>query len=480
MTDGAASLLKRSLASDSLEVTSRSALRSAFQRLISRDEDWAWTSGQWMTERIGGSDVSRTETIGVHAPQPLDSRGVDGSSLGAYSISGFKWFSSATDANMAVLLAQTVNGKLSAFYAPMRRTVPGIPTKSELNGITIQRLKNKLGTKALPTAELQLDDTRAYLLGELGKGIKEISTVLNITRVHNSVTAVGLWGRGLAISRAFARVRRIRGKHLCDIPAHVKTMARQRVEYTGFMHLTFFTVLLLGVTENESSSIPTTPSNTASLVSQPIQQLLPNPSSAPLLLRLLTPVIKGLTAKASIAGLNECMESLGGIGYLENEDIELNIARLFRDASVLSIWEGTTDVMATDMLRVTKGKQGDQVLRAVEQWLSAMLYTRAEAKTETGLLKKRFDKWLCRIRGEDIEQLMIDGRDLMVDLGYILAGALLTKDAETADDEIANEITRRWVVDDNSAATKTRWRETHAWNQKIVFGTKTKAGKLKL
>ena len=128
-------------------------------------------------------------------------------------------------------------------------------------------------------------------------------------------------------------------------------MARQQVKYAAFMHLTFFTVLLLGIAENESSSSSTPPSNVSSLMSTPIQQLLPEPISAPLLLRLLTPVIKGLTAKASIAGLNECMESLGGVGYLENEDVELNIARLFRDACVLSIWEGTTDVMATDVLR---------------------------------------------------------------------------------------------------------------------------------
>lgn len=63
------------------------------------------------------------------------------------------------------------------------------------------------------------------------------------------------------------------------------------------------------------------------------------------LLRLLTPAVKGITAKKAIAGLAECMESLGGVGYLENEDMQFNIARLYRDANVLSIWEGTTDMM---------------------------------------------------------------------------------------------------------------------------------------
>jgi len=113
---------------------------------------------------------------------------------------------------MAVLLARTTSGKLSAFYAPMRRTVPRsaeTETQTELNGVRIQRLKEKLGTRAVPTAELELQGMRGYLLGAESEGVKEIATVLNITRVHNAVTAMGLWGRGLVISRAFARVRSV-------------------------------------------------------------------------------------------------------------------------------------------------------------------------------------------------------------------------------------------------------------------------------
>jgi alkylation response protein AidB-like acyl-CoA dehydrogenase len=479
MTDGAASLLRRSLASDCLDEKSRSVLRSVFQRLISRDEDWAWTSGQWMTERGGGSDVAGTETIATYASQPLNSRGVDGSSLGPYSISGFKWFSSATDANMSVLLAKTTDDKLSAFYAPMRRTVTNDPSKTELNGITIQRLKNKLGTKALPTAELQLSDTRAYLLGDYGRGVKEISTVLNITRVHNAVTAVGLWGRGLAISRAFARVRRIGKRHLCHIPAHVKTMAKQQVEYAAYMHLTFFTVLLLGIVEHEEVS-PTGSRNASLLTSPPVQRLVPVPSHARLLLRLLTSVIKGLTAKASIAGLNECMESLGGVGYLENEDVDLNIARLFRDACVLSIWEGTTDVMATDMLKVVKGKQSDQVLEALERWLNEMLDKTTQVKEEVELLKSKFERWMRTIRRGNMEQLTINGRGLMKDLGEIVAGVLVVKDAEDTRDKVMCEVLRRWVIGDDDTNTNSAWHDTHAWNQKIVFGIESTAERSKL
>ncbi|MCJ1245498.1 hypothetical protein MMC30_002702 [Trapelia coarctata] len=121
MTDGAASLLQRNLSSPSLPPSTRPVLHSAFQRLVSRDPREAWMSGQWMTERSGGSDVSGTETVAVRALEGESGRGVDGAPLGPWRVSGVKWVSSATDADMCVLLARTAGGGLSAFYAPMRR-----------------------------------------------------------------------------------------------------------------------------------------------------------------------------------------------------------------------------------------------------------------------------------------------------------------------------------------------------------------------
>jgi alkylation response protein AidB-like acyl-CoA dehydrogenase len=460
MTDGAASLLSRHLSNSSLSPSIRPVLESAFKRLTSRDPSQAWTSGQWMTERKGGSDISGTETLAKQAASPLQSTGVDGSPLGPYSISGFKWFSSATDANMAVLLARTHSGRLSAFYAPMRRMSPSDSAGVELNGITIQRLKSKLGTRAVPTAELVLNDMRGYMIGQEGDGVREISTLLNITRIHNTVIALGFWGRGLAISRAFARVRIVGGRPLIEIPAHVATMASQHVEYRGWMHLTFFTVLLLGISEQLPSS-SSNPSHPSPAPGTPLSKLQPSHSDAKILLRVLTPIIKALTAKASIAGLAECMESLGGIGYLENEDMEFNIARLFRDANVLSIWEGTTDIMASDMLRVLKGKQSAEVLRVLEAWLQRV------AGTQTTGLRERWWRWGMRVKGAGLEELLVEGREVMVELGRIVAGVLLFVDAERDGDEVAAEIARRWA---GSAGTSTDWREKARWDRRIVFG----------
>ena len=130
----------------------RKVFREALARLTDLDPDRAWTSGQWMTERAGGSDVRGTETVATRIGMRAGGEDADGMPLGPWRVDGFKWFSSATDAQMAVLLARTENG-VSAFYAPLRRRNPTSPDRTESNGVTIQRLKPKLGTRALPTAD---------------------------------------------------------------------------------------------------------------------------------------------------------------------------------------------------------------------------------------------------------------------------------------------------------------------------------------
>jgi alkylation response protein AidB-like acyl-CoA dehydrogenase len=417
MTDGAAALLRRHLATSALSDEHRRVFQDAYERVTSRDPAHAWTAGQWMTERTGGSDVSGTETIARYSPasQPGD---------GDWIIDGFKWFSSATDCGMTMLLASTPKG-LSAFFAPMRKP------DGNLNGVSIVRLKNKLGTKALPTAELELRGMRAWLVGKEGDGIKEISTVLNITRVHNAVSAVGFLGRGLQIVRAYAKVRQVaRGQTLNQVPLFMRGLSKQTVNYTAYMHLTFFTTLLL--------SSPSPPATQDSL--------RPSAKDATLILRLVTPLLKALTAKAAIAGLAECMESLGGVGYMENAE-PFNIARLFRDANVLSIWEGTTDVLATDVVRVAKHpRAGLATLEAMDRWIQANLKHRHEAfAQDSQTVLTSWSKLTTRIKNTTAEQLLPDARELMQELGHITCSVLLIVDATRDGNEVAVEIAQRWT-----------------------------------
>ncbi|QKX62860.1 uncharacterized protein TRUGW13939_10025 [Talaromyces rugulosus] len=468
MTDGAAKLLGCHLDDEYGQVFAK-----ARAKLISRENGVAWTSGQWMTERKGGSDVRGTETIAtrVTGNDETDGFDADGVPLGPWKINGFKWFSSATDANMTILLAKTgKDDQISAFYAPLRRRVRGgADGETELNGIRIQRLKNKLGTKPLPTAELELKGMRGYIIGKEGQGVKEISTVLNITRMQNIVSAVGAWGRGLAISRAFARVRTSGGRLLCDIPAHVRGLAQEHVKYWAHMQLAYFIAALLGRSEGFS------PSNDSS---DARSWMLPEAiKDVNALYRVLTPLAKAQTALSSIYGLRACMESLGGVGYLENEDPELNVARIFRDTNVLAIWEGTTDIMADDLVRSIRGAGGPQVLSTLKAWLDKAFTVGRKSgfEEQSSILQSTAEELLSDFGSKDKEELKFKGKDYLRELDFLVCGCLLILDAARDPDVLAREIALRWIHGGNNSRS---WKEDSVWDRKIVFGDESAQAKL--
>ncbi|HEY1771577.1 MAG TPA: acyl-CoA dehydrogenase family protein [Gammaproteobacteria bacterium] len=300
MTDGAARVIELYGDTD--------LRREVFPHLVSRDPAQFWTSGQWMTERSGGSDVSGTSTEARHEN-------------GGWRLYGTKWFTSATTSEIAATLAKDpeASGKLSLFMLELR------DSSGDLNDIFVHRLKDKLGTWALPTAELSLQGTSAVRVGEPGKGVKQIATVLNITRLYNASSAVSYMRRGLALAQDYAGRRKVFGKLLVDQPLHRETLDGLHAEYVGALHLVLHLGVLLGKSETGKASM-----------------------SDEMLLRLLTPIAKLYTAKQSIAVSSEVLECFGGAGYVE----DTGLPRLLRDCQVLSIWEGTTNVLSLDVLRV--------------------------------------------------------------------------------------------------------------------------------
>jgi alkylation response protein AidB-like acyl-CoA dehydrogenase len=302
MTDGAARVL---------ELHGSAELKAgAFARLTSRDPQRFWTSGQWMTERTGGSDVSGTRT----AARP------DGEGFRLY---GDKWFTSATTSQMAMALARIEtdghgDDALSLFCLELR------DERGRLKDIEVHRLKDKLGTRALPTAELSLKGAPATLVGERGAGIRTVATILNITRLYNACCAAAWMRRGLDLALDYARRRAAFGKTLIDLPLHRETLADLVMEQRAAFHLVFESARLLGreecgeATEQERSR-----------------------------LRLLTPVVKLYTGKQAVASASEVLECFGGAGYIE----DTGLPALLRDSQVLSIWEGTTNVLSLDLLR---------------------------------------------------------------------------------------------------------------------------------
>ncbi|KDN66964.1 hypothetical protein CSUB01_08342 [Colletotrichum sublineola] len=325
MQDGAARLLQLNLARADMDSIQRKVLENALHHLLSRDPATAWTSGQWMTERAGGSDVSLTETVAEYIAAPTEPKlanAQEGIPLGPWSISGFKWFSSATDSAMTILLARTQNG-ISAFFAPMKRqsatatTMVGRPrgiAGTELNGVRIQRLKNKSGTQSAPPPAIALD------------------------------------------------------------PKHV----------------------------------------------------------APLL-RVLTPLCKAYVCKKATPLLYSCMEALGGVGYLLNEETEyLHVARLDRDCCVLSIWEGTTDVLATDFLRALKhAKTGAESIEALDALFATAgngLPKQSECSSANGSPADSWEAVKKAAVANQQSEIVGHARDMLWSVAEALVGLLLQAD----------------------------------------------------
>lgn len=277
-------------------------------RFTSRDPRRLWTCGQWMTETSGGSDVGGTRTVARRDDS------------GAWRLWGDKWFTSAVTSEAALTLARAEGGAgLSLFFLEVRRDDGGA-----LDGIRVERLKDKLGTRALPTAELALTGVRAVPVGDLGHGVRKVAPLLNTTRLHNAVNAAATIGRLLQLLRDYA-VRRVAfGSPLAAKPLHRETLADVQVEYEAALGLTFECLRLLGRLE--------------------AGQATPGDDEC---LRLLTPVAKLATARQAVAAASEALEGFGGAGYVEDTGLPVHL----RNAQVLSIWEGTTNVLSLDVLR---------------------------------------------------------------------------------------------------------------------------------
>ena len=202
-----------------------------------------------------------------------------------------------------------------------RRLEDGSP-----NAIVVRRLKDKLGTRSLPTAELELEGALAFPVGDPleGSGVRRISTMLNLTRIHNAIAAAAALARGLAWARAYARVREVFGAPLHQQPAHRATLTDLAVDHAAALALVLRCCELIGKVEKGTASDEETRT-----------------------LRGLTPITKLATARWAVAGTAEAMEAIGGVAYCEDS----TIPALVRNAHVLPIWEGTTNVLALDLLR---------------------------------------------------------------------------------------------------------------------------------
>jgi acyl-CoA dehydrogenase len=376
MTDGAAKTL--------LSLGNQALLDRALPRLLSRDPKTAWTSGQWMTERTGGSDVAITQTVA--RPDPA---------TGQYRLYGTKWFTSATTSQMALTLARPEGNPpgghgLALFYIELR------DEKGALNGILVNRLKDKLGTRMVPTAELTLEGALATPVAGLLDGIKNITPMLSVTRTWNTIGAVGGMRRCMALARDYAKKRVAFGAPLSHKPLHIDTLAGLETEFEAAFHLGFRIVELLGKEEAGTQT-----------------------EEEARLLRYLTPIAKLLTARQAVAMASETLEAFGGAGYVE----DTGLPRILRDAQVLSIWEGTTNVLSLDVLRVL-GRMG--TLEPIVSEVKTRVERSDEPVGKAALAAiEHASTWLLRARDKGVPALEEGARRLAMTLGRAVELALL-------------------------------------------------------
>ena len=399
MTDGAARTL--------LGSGNQALINRAVPHLITRDPEEFWTSGQWMTEITGGSDVGLSQTVAVESLE-------DSEAQWPWRLYGNKWFASAITSQMALTLARPEGNPpggrgLALFYVELR------DEGGRLRHIEIDRLKDKLGTRKVPTAELTLAGTPAQLVKGTTDGVRNIAPLLNITRLWNGVSAVALMRRGLALADDYARRRIAFGAPLSEKPLHRDTVAGVHAEAEAAFHLAFLVAELTGRSE--------------------MGQL---DEAEAQLLRLLTPVMKLTTGKQAVMVLSEVLEAFGGAGYVE----DTGLPQLLRDAQVLPIWEGTTNVLSLDTLRALGvGGSGQTTL---QPFTSAVLSCLGEAHDPqlvepVRIMRAAMDhaqSWLNRIKSQ--EELEAGARRLGLTLGRTMEAALLIRHAQWSLDNEAD------------------------------------------
>ena len=373
MTDGAIAALKAS--------GNQALVDRALPRFLSRDPATFWLSGQWMTETAGGSDVGRTGTVARQ------------DEAGQWRLYGRKWFSSAVVGEAALALARPEGAgdgtaALALFYV---ETTDGTERRPEL---IIDRLKDKLGTRELPTAEIHLDGLPAWPLGELAHGVRQVAPMLNVTRTWNAVCAVASMARALALACDYAVRREAFGRPLIEQPLHAQTLAGMRAEFEGAFALAFEVVRLLGRVEQGVAA-----------------------AHEAALLRLLTPLAKLWTGKAAVALCSEALECFGGAGYIE----DTGLPQLLRDAQVYAIWEGTTNVLALDSLRTLDGGL-DALRTAIAAWVDGSHEPETVASIHAALDAASRQAQALAAHRADLEA---SARGLAITLARCAAAALL-------------------------------------------------------
>lgn len=322
-------------------------VKGKFLDKLLRRDDSVWQGATWMTEIKGGSDLG----AGVEAAAVPDGE--------RWRLTGDKYFASNAGAELAVVAARP-QGAPAGVRGLALYLLPRCRQNGELN-YTIRRLKDKIATRSVPTGEVELRGSEAYLLGRPEEGIYLILEVLNISRVANCMGSVALAQRAIADALQYAETRIAFGKRIAEHPMLRAQFDERLQELRAAFALAWEAVQLL----NE------------------VWQERPPYSPRYHLFRLLAHLAKYHTAEFAVQTAKWCMEVHGGLGVLE----EFGVERWLREAMILAIWEGTAHRQMLDALEVISRKQAHHSLLQHLQKAGPVQELEELVKEIDGLLK---------------------------------------------------------------------------------------------
>jgi alkylation response protein AidB-like acyl-CoA dehydrogenase len=294
--------------------------------VVATDAARRFQVAQVTTEITGGSDVGATRTVGVPSGE---------GATGGWELSGEKWFASNIGADLIVTLARvdaasTGTRGLGLFLVPRRRS-DGSP-----NGISIRRLKDKMGTIGVPTGELILNQAEAHLVGEASAGFGYMAEMLNHTRYWNAVGSLGVMRRAYLEAAVYTARRRSFGTTLDTFPMMRERLVWLQVDLAATSALAFHTGAALDAHTRTGDA------------------------GHHLRFRTLAPVIKYRAGEQNVDFARAAVEMLGANGYVRG----FGTPRLYRDAQVNPIWEGTSNICALDLWRAVSKKDGHEPVLA--------------------------------------------------------------------------------------------------------------------
>ncbi len=309
MTDGVARVLEL--------YGSGPVARETIERLTTRDLSRLWQGAMFLTERQGGSDVGSNRVTAREEK-------------GRWLLNGDKWFCSNVGAEAILALARIPGGSPGTRGLGLFLVLRHRPEGNDRT-IVVHRLKEKLGVRSMATGEITFENTEATLVGGSGEGFKQMTEMLNLSRLYNAVGSVAAMRRAALEALAYGARREAFGRRLWNLPLWRSTMADVVAETLGAFALAFEAVRALDRADSGDED-------------------------ARRLARILIPMAKLLSGRLAVLIVSESMEAIGGNAYIE----ESILPRLLRDCQVLPIWEGTSNILSLDVLRANEKERAHE------------------------------------------------------------------------------------------------------------------------